>query len=103
MTPARELCCCRLPPAVLVSTWSPPTMSSFNPSLEDQAADRVYRVGQKRDVHIHSLFCTDTIEEHVRQIQAGKRRMAKGIMNTAHIEKDSDALRDIFLDMLASS
>jgi transcription termination factor 2 len=76
---------------------------AFNPSLEDQAADRVYRVGQKRDVHIHSLFCTDTIEEHVRQIQAGKRRMAKGIMNTAHIEKDSDALRDIFLDMLASS
>ena len=26
---------------------------SRNPALEDQAADRIYRVGQKKDVVIH--------------------------------------------------
>ena len=76
---------------------------AFNPSLEDQATDRVYRVGQKKDVHVHSLFCAQTIEEHVRQIQAGKRRLARGIIDTAHIEKDSEALQEMFMDMLAHS
>lgn len=46
----------------------------FNPASEDQAADRVFRVGQHKPVHIHRLLCTNTIEEHVRQIQVWMRQ-----------------------------
>lgn len=42
---------------------------AFNPTSEDQAADRVYRVGQRKPVRIYALYCTQTIEEHVRRVQ----------------------------------
>ena len=45
---------------------------AFNPTSEDQAADRVFRVGQKREVHIYTLACKDTVEEHVQRVQVGE-------------------------------
>merc|ERR1712228_1147967 len=35
----------------------------FNPALYRQAINRVYRLGQKKTVHIHTLIMKDSIEE----------------------------------------
>jgi transcription termination factor 2 len=36
-----------------------------NPALEQQAGDRVYRVGQKKNVNIYRFICDNTIEERI--------------------------------------
>ena len=37
----------------------------WNPAVENQATDRAYRIGQKRNVLVHKLVCRGTIEELV--------------------------------------
>ncbi|XP_054420708.1 transcription termination factor 2 [Pteronotus mesoamericanus] len=53
----------------------------WNPSLEDQACDRIYRVGQQKDVIIHKFVCEGTVEEKILQLQKRKRNLAKQILS----------------------
>ncbi|XP_049566051.1 transcription termination factor 2 isoform X6 [Orcinus orca] len=53
----------------------------WNPSLEDQACDRIYRVGQQKDVVIHRFVCEGTVEEKILQLQEKKRDLAKQILS----------------------
>jgi len=48
----------------------------WNPAVEDQARDRVWRIGQKNTVICHRLVCPGTIDERVEEIVAGKRQIA---------------------------
>jgi SWI/SNF-related matrix-associated actin-dependent regulator of chromatin subfamily A3 len=49
----------------------------WNPSSEDQAIDRVHRLGQTRDVEVYRLICTDTVEERLLQLQDTKRALSQ--------------------------
>ncbi|OWK64002.1 Transcription termination factor 2 [Lonchura striata] len=53
----------------------------WNPSLEDQACDRIYRVGQKKDVVIHRFVCEGTVEEKILQLQKRKKGLAQQILS----------------------
>ncbi|XP_010966453.1 transcription termination factor 2 isoform X1 [Camelus bactrianus] len=53
----------------------------WNPSLEDQACDRIYRVGQQKDVVIHRFVCEGTVEEKILQLQERKKDLAKQILS----------------------
>ena len=53
----------------------------WNPSLEDQACDRIYRVGQKKDVVIHRFVCEGTVEEKILQLQEKKKDLAKQVLS----------------------
>lgn len=44
----------------------------WNPALEQQCADRIYRVGQTKSVTIYKLLCEEMIEERIQQIQQDK-------------------------------
>lgn len=44
----------------------------WNLSAENQASDRVYRIGQKNNVQIYKLITKDTIEEKIRDLQIRK-------------------------------
>jgi SNF2 family DNA or RNA helicase len=48
----------------------------WNPASEAQATDRAYRIGQRRDVQVHTFVCVGTIEERVDTIMAQKRTLA---------------------------
>ncbi|MEK5521330.1 DEAD/DEAH box helicase [Heyndrickxia sp. FSL W8-0423] len=37
----------------------------WNPAVENQATDRVYRIGQSRFVHVHKFITTGTLEEKI--------------------------------------
>lgn len=52
----------------------------WNPAVEDQAADRVYRIGQENPVLVHRLVARDTIEERVLDLQRAKRQVAEAIV-----------------------
>ncbi|XP_075763193.1 transcription termination factor 2 isoform X2 [Pelodiscus sinensis] len=53
----------------------------WNPALEDQACDRIYRVGQKNDVVIHRFVCEDTVEEKISQLQTKKKDLAQQVLS----------------------
>ncbi|GAB3840136.1 hypothetical protein GCM10027610_047180 [Dactylosporangium cerinum] len=48
----------------------------WNPATEQQATDRAFRIGQRRDVQVHTFVCVGTIEERVDTVMAEKRTLA---------------------------
>ncbi len=62
--------------------------SWWNSAVEEQAFDRVHRIGQTRPVTIHKFVFNNSIEERILQIQQKKEKLAKGIVsltNTAEL------------------
>ncbi|OQE40343.1 hypothetical protein PENCOP_c006G02635 [Penicillium coprophilum] len=53
---------------ILCDSW-------WAPAIEDQAVDRVYRLGQKRETTVWRLVMEDSIEERVLAIQERKRSL----------------------------
>jgi len=53
----------------------------WNPALENQACDRIYRVGQDREVHIHRFVCEKTVEEKILDLQRVKVNLAERVMS----------------------
>ncbi|XP_051938309.1 transcription termination factor 2 [Hippocampus zosterae] len=53
----------------------------WNPALEDQACDRIYRVGQRRDVSIHRFECEGTVEQKIATLHAKKKELAQSVLS----------------------
>ncbi len=53
----------------------------WNPSSNDQARDRLVRIGQTSDVESHSYVCTDTIEERLQVILDSKHELVDSLVN----------------------
>ncbi|KAG8517593.1 Transcription termination factor 2, partial [Galemys pyrenaicus] len=53
----------------------------WNPSLEDQACDRIYRLGQEKDVFIHRFVCKGTVEEKILALQEKKKNLARQVLS----------------------
>jgi superfamily II DNA or RNA helicase len=52
----------------------------WNPAVENQATDRAFRIGQKRNVLVHKLVCRGTIEERIDALIASKRALAASVL-----------------------
>jgi hypothetical protein len=52
----------------------------WNPAVEQQATDRAYRFGQRKDVFVHSLICTATLEERIDELLDAKRELAEKVV-----------------------
>ncbi|MBI3136779.1 MAG: DEAD/DEAH box helicase family protein [Bacteroidetes bacterium] len=57
----------------LVDPW-------WNPAVENQAIDRCYRIGQKKNVIAVRLICPNTIEEKIMKLQQTKNRLADDLI-----------------------
>ncbi|CAK9798659.1 Transcription termination factor 2 [Anthophora quadrimaculata] len=53
----------------------------WNPQLEVQAQDRIYRFGQRKNVFIYKFICKDTIEERIKQLQERKLTVAQNVLS----------------------
>ncbi|XP_041969731.1 transcription termination factor 2 isoform X2 [Aricia agestis] len=67
----------------------------WNPQLEQQAQDRVYRVGQKRPVTIYRFMCLDTVEQSIRQLQRAKLDMADSVLTGARPHASKLTIEDL--------
>ncbi|MDT0302614.1 DEAD/DEAH box helicase [Streptomonospora wellingtoniae] len=54
----------------------------WNPAVEDQATDRAFRIGQRRDVQVRKLVCMGTLEERIDGMIERKRRLAATAVGT---------------------
>ncbi|HSS85125.1 MAG TPA: SNF2-related protein, partial [Reyranella sp.] len=52
----------------------------WNPAVENQATDRAFRIGQKRNVLVHKFVCRGTIEERIDELIESKRKMAEDLL-----------------------
>jgi non-specific serine/threonine protein kinase len=52
----------------------------WNPAVENQATDRAFRIGQKRNVLVHKFVCRGTIEERIDQMIESKRQLAQDLL-----------------------
>ncbi|KAF9172159.1 hypothetical protein BGX21_005823 [Mortierella sp. AD011] len=59
----------------------------WNPSLENQAIDRVHRIGQTKDVHVHRLCIPDTVEDRIIALQEKKKALADGALGEGKVTK----------------
>jgi len=54
----------------------------WNPAVEDQATDRAFRIGQKRNVQVHKFVCSGTLEEQIDQLIEKKKSLAQNVIGT---------------------
>jgi len=52
----------------------------WNPAVENQATDRVFRIGQKKNVEVHALLCPGTVEEHIDELIEKKKQVAGAVI-----------------------
>jgi superfamily II DNA or RNA helicase len=52
----------------------------WNPAVENQATDRAFRIGQKRNVLVHKFICKGTLEEKIDALIEGKSGMANELL-----------------------
>ncbi len=52
----------------------------WNPAVENQATDRAFRIGQKKDVVVHKLVCEGTIEEKIDAMIESKKELAEHVV-----------------------
>lgn len=70
----------------------------WNPSTDEQARERVYRIGQRKDVIIYRLITRGTIEEKVYHRQLFKKFLSNKVLNDPSQKRlfNASDLRDLF-------
>jgi len=72
----------------------------WNPAVENQATDRAFRIGQKKNVIVHKFLTKGTVEEKIDMMLEEKSRLSEDVIastkETWITEMKNDALMDIF-------
>lgn len=71
----------------------------WNPAVENQATDRAFRIGQRKDVLVRKLVCAGTLEDRIDQLIASKRDLAERVVGAGEgwlTELSTDDLADVF-------
>ena len=79
----------------------------WNPAVENQATDRAFRIGQKRNVLVHKFVCSGTVEEKIDALIESKKGLAEALLagsgEVSLTEMSDDALlRLVALDLNAA-
>lgn len=72
----------------------------WNPAVENQATDRVFRIGQTRNVQVHKFVCTGTLEEKIHDLIESKKALAEQVVSAGEdwlTNLDTDQLRTLLI------
>ncbi len=76
----------------------------WNPAVENQATDRAFRIGQKRNILVHKFVCRGTVEERIDQMLRDKQGLADQILSPEDEVRltemnDDELLRFVAIDL----
>jgi non-specific serine/threonine protein kinase len=76
----------------------------WNPAVENQATDRAFRIGQKKNVLVHKFVCKGTVEEKIDQMIESKRKVSQDVLEgdaglLLTEMKDDELLKMVALDL----
>ena len=80
----------------------------WNPAVEDQATDRAFRIGQKKNVLVHKFLCRGTVEEKIDSLIESKRSVSDELLaggeeiNLTEMTNE-DIMRMVSLDLSAAT
>jgi superfamily II DNA or RNA helicase len=55
----------------------------WNPAVENQATDRAYRIGQKKNVLVHKFVCKGTMEDNIDALIESKKALAEDVVGSS--------------------
>jgi SNF2 family DNA or RNA helicase len=73
----------------------------WNPAVENQATDRAFRIGQKKNVQVHKFITQGTVEEQIDKIIASKKKLASDVLSTSDEIKITELSDNELLDLVA--
>jgi SNF2 family DNA or RNA helicase len=79
----------------------------WNPAVENQATDRAFRIGQKKNVLVHKFICRGTVEEKIDGLIDSKKSLSDELLtggaeiNLTEMGND-DIMRLVALDLNAA-
>jgi non-specific serine/threonine protein kinase len=76
----------------------------WNPAVENQATDRAFRIGQRRNVVVHKFVCRGTVEERIDALIEQKQGLAADLLEAGGQGlvtemSDADVIRIVSLDL----
>lgn len=79
--------------AIIYDPW-------WNPAIEKQAEDRIYRIGQKKNVMIYRLITEGTIEEKIQTLQKEKYELSCKILDGHEVPMSitSEIMQQLIMD-----
>jgi len=80
----------------------------WNPAVENQATDRAFRIGQRKNVLVHKFVCRGTIEERIDGLLGEKKNLAAELLegggeNLLTEMPDDELLRFVALDLKSAA
>lgn len=57
----------------------------WNPAVENQATDRAFRIGQKKNVQVHKMICMGTLEEKIDEMLELKKNISEKVISTGEM------------------
>ncbi|WP_094095165.1 DEAD/DEAH box helicase [Paenibacillus physcomitrellae] len=70
----------------------------WNPAVENQATDRVFRIGQEKNVEVHKLICQGTLEERIDELIERKKALSEQVVGSGEqwlTEMSADQLQEL--------
>jgi SNF2 family DNA or RNA helicase len=70
----------------------------WNPAVEDQATDRAFRIGQKKNVFVHKFVAIGTLEERIDQMISDKKKLSTAVVGSDEswlTELDNEAFKQL--------
>ena len=76
----------------------------WNPAVENQATDRAFRIGQKKNVLVHKFVCRGTVEERINRLIEEKKTLSAELLEGGEQDlltemADEELLRFVALDL----
>jgi SNF2 family DNA or RNA helicase len=80
----------------------------WNPAVENQATDRAYRIGQKKNVLVHKFVCRGTVEDKIDKLIESKQALSRDLLEGgAELQltelKDDELLDLVKMDIRAAA
>jgi len=73
----------------------------WNPAVENQATDRAFRIGQKRNVLVHKFVCRGTVEERIDAMITQKSAVARDVVEGGGERLLTEMANDELLEFVA--